>query len=324
MSGKYIGFFLLLIIISFRQKVMAQHIDNYSVFKTIQQDKYIQLHFDNDFFINTDYYYTQGVTLEYVKPGLKNFFLTKLLIQPRNTIRQYGISINSFVYTPTDISSNNVLYGDRPFASCISVKSFLLSTDSIRKQRLTTAISVGVVGPVALGKEIQSILHRWIYDVLPKGWQYQVQNDLLLNYQLNYEKQLLNAPEHFLLDATAEARLGTLNDKLSGGLNFMAGSFSDPFRWSGANKKMIKCYLYGQALVNFIGYDATLQGGIFNRGNPYTITNDDISRITFQAMAGIVLNVKNITLSYSQSYLTKEFSTGIYHRWGGLNLGYSF
>ena len=79
--------------------------------------------------------------------------------------------------------------------------------------------------------------------------------------------------------------------------------------------------MYGQSRVNFIGYDATMQGGLFNRTSPYTIAASDVSRITFQADAGIIVNFKKLYLSYTQSFLTKEFRTGTYHRWGGISVG---
>jgi hypothetical protein len=64
-----------------------------------------------------------------------------------------------------------------------------------------------------------------------------------------------------------------------------------------------------------------MQGGLFNRKSPYTIAAADISRVSFQADAGIIVNFRRLYLSYTQSYLTKEFSTGHYHRWGGISVG---
>ncbi len=67
-----------------------------------------------------------------------------------------------------------------------------------------------------------------------------------------------------------------------------------------------------------------MQGGLFNRKSPYTIVAADITRLTYQADAGIIVNYKKLLLSYSQSFLTKEFSTGDYHRWGGISVGVGF
>jgi lipid A 3-O-deacylase len=180
------------------------------------------------------------------------------------------------------------------------------------------------MGPAALGYDIQYNIHRWLKNPVPHGWQHQTKNDIIINYQLNYEKQLLSAGNNFLLNTTAEARLGTLDTKLSGGFNFMAGRFNKRFLQPGNEKRKAEYYFYSQGRVNFIGYDASMQGGLFTRKNPYTIAGSDISRVTFQADAGIIVNFKKIYFSYTQSVLTKEYRTGKYHRWGGVSIGFAF
>ncbi|GAC1569602.1 MAG: hypothetical protein NVS3B8_17180 [Chitinophagaceae bacterium] len=305
-------------------RVSAQLIDPVFTFKTIHHKSYFRFYYDNDFFTKTDYYYTQGITLEYVHPSLKKNPVSKILARPGGNNIQYGITVNLFGFTPTSIESNNILYGDRPFSSCITLTFFATASDSIKKQRISSAFSLGVIGPAAQGKEIQTGIHRWLKNVLPKGWQYQVQNDIILNYQLTYEKNLLDLNNVFLLNTIAGADIGTLNDKLSAGVNLMTGHFNNPYETASKSKKKMEYYFYGQTHLHAIGYDASLQGGIFNHSSSYTIAAGDISRITFQADAGIVFNFRNVYMCYSQSYLTREFSTGLYHRWGGISVGCSF
>ncbi len=300
----------------------AQRIDNSSSFRNLDHNRYFRFHYDNDYFTKTDEYYSQGITFEYVDPAIKKFLLAKLLWKPYKTNPQFGIAFNLFGYTPTTIASDSILYGDRPFNANISFKTFLIQVDTIHQQRVSTAFSIGVMGPSALGNEIQTNIHRWLDNPLPHGWQHQVQNDIIINYQLNYEKQLISASNNFLLNTTAESRFCTLNNKLSGGFNFMAGRFNKRFSTITNNKKKIEYYFYGQSRLNIIGYDASMQGGLFNRKSPYTISGNAISRVTFQTDAGLILNLKKLYLSYTQSILTKEFRTGKYHRWGGVSFGF--
>ena len=301
----------------------AQLVDNSSTFRNINHKSYFRFHYDNDFFTKTDEYYTQGITLDYVHPYVKKFPLAKLLWKPYATAAQYGITLNLFGYTPTSIASDTILRGDRPFNASISLKTFLIQADEIHHQEISTAVSVGIMGPYALGYQIQDNIHRWLKNPLPHGWQYQIQNDIILNYQVNYEKQLYQAGNNFLLNTAVEARVGTLNDKVSGGFNFMAGRFNKRFTPVRYNKRKTEYYFYGQSRINFIGYDASMQGGVFNRNNPYTITGSDITRVTYQVDAGVIVNFKKIYLSYTQSFLTKEFRTGKYHRWGGISIGFA-
>ncbi len=303
--------------------IHGQRIENTSSFRKLDAPSFFRFHYDNDYFTKYDQYYSQGITLEFVHPSIKKFPLARLLYKPWQGPAQYGLTFNLFGFTPKSILSDSILYGDRPFDANISVQAFLTQTDVVRKREVSMTISLGIMGPAALGYEIQYNIHKWLDNPLPHGWQYQIKNDIILNYQLGYEKQLLSAGNHFLLNGTAEARIGTLNDKLNGGFNFMAGRFNKRFETVQPIKRKAEYYFYGQGRVNVIGYDASLQGGLFNRKSPYTISAANISRLSFQADAGVILNFKSFYLSYTQSFLTKEFSTGSNHRWGGVSMGFS-
>jgi lipid A 3-O-deacylase len=314
---------LIFLLISCSIFTKAQLIDNNSTFRNINRNSYFRFNYDNDYFTKTDEYYTQGITFDYVHAAIKKLPMAKFLVTPYTTAPQYGITFNLFGYTPASIASDEILYGDRPFNASISLKTFAIQSDEKHQQQIAAAFSVGVTGPAALGYQIQDNIHRWLKNPLPHGWQHQIQNDIIINYQLNYEKQLLHAGNNFLLNTTAEARLGTLNNKLSGGINFMAGRFNKRFTPVNNKKSKAEYYFYGQTRAHFIGYDASLQGGLFNRKSPYTIAGSNINRVTFQADAGIIVNFKKLYLSYTQSLLTKEFCTGAFHRWGGISIGFA-
>ncbi|MBC7536174.1 MAG: lipid A deacylase LpxR family protein [Ferruginibacter sp.] len=320
------GIFYILFLITvfvFSQTISAQVIDNSSTFKTLPAKSDFRFQYDNDFFTHADRYYSQGLSFEFVHPGLKKNPLTKLLIKPANSNISYGIGLNVFGYTPTSILSVNILYSDRPYAAALTIKTFSAATDSILNRRISSAFNIGVIGPAALGDEIQTNIHKWLKNPLPKGWHTQIQNDLILNYQVNYEQKLIASTGHFLLNGAGELRLGTLDTRLSGGLNFMAGNFNDPYAGVSGLKKQVEYFFYAQARGHLVGYDASLQGGIFNRHDPYIISSNDVERLSFQADAGIVVNLKKIYLSYSQSFIITEFKSGKNHRWGGFSVGFA-
>ncbi|MEO7309710.1 MAG: lipid A deacylase LpxR family protein [Chitinophagaceae bacterium] len=305
----------------------AQVDDNTQSYHTLNSDRYFRLHYDNDFFTNSDYYYSQGISLELANPGLSRFLLSKVLLQPRNSSTKYGMSLNVFGYTPTDITNDDILYGDRPFASTLYIKNFAVATDTIAHSRLATSLTTGIIGPAAGGKQIQTGIHRWLNNVIPRGWQFQIANDLVLNYQLSYEKQIASFHNLLLVSTAGELQAGTLKDRAGLNISFMLGKFNNPYGaplYHRQGKKHFDCYLFAAPQVNLIGYDATLQGGVFNRRSPYTIPASQIERITFQANAGIVVTIGKLNVEYCQSYLTREFNTGNYHRWAGLKFGLLF
>ncbi|HTB51434.1 MAG TPA: lipid A deacylase LpxR family protein [Ferruginibacter sp.] len=315
---------LLLVIIAHRSN--AQIIDNTSSFKNSLGNKYFKLHYDNDYFTKTDEYYTQGITLEYANPVIKRFITSKILLQPKNTDITYGFRIDNFGYTPTTLRSDSILYGDRPYCGDMSASTFAIAVDTVRQQIISTTFVIGLMGQGAGGKEFQTTIHKWTGNFLPLGWQYQIRNDIILDYQVNYEKRLLSYRNSFLLNGASSLRVGTHSDKLTGGFNFMAGNFNDRYLSVATTKpirKKVQYYLYGQLVGGAVGYDATLQGGMFDRTSPYTIPTGNISRFTLQGDYGIVVCFRKLYLEYCQSYLTKEFSTGHYHRWGGIRIGFT-
>ena len=83
---------------------------------------------DNDYFSATDYYYTQGYNFELTSPWLRKNPLNPLFKKLKKSDQKYGLSIEHMGYTPTSISSDAILYGNRPFAAAIMLKSFLVST----------------------------------------------------------------------------------------------------------------------------------------------------------------------------------------------------
>lgn len=99
------------------------------------------------------------------------------------------------------------------------------------------------------------------------------------------------------------------------------GRINAPFT-SIKNKTNFEIYFYLQGLATIIGYDASLQGGLFNKKSPYVIANQNINRITFQNNLGITLPYKSLYLEYTRSELSKEFKTGKSHQWGGFRIGF--
>ena len=114
-----------------------------------------------------------------------------------------------------------------------------------------------------------------------------------------------------------------MNDRISTGLSIMSGKLNSPFESYETNKsEKWELYFFGQSLVNVIGYDAALQGGVFNRKNPHTLSASQINHFTFQNQVGLMFHHKKFSLELSESFLSREFKTGMRHIWGGLGLGF--
>lgn len=302
----------------------GQRVENTSSYRNIGSQRYARLNYENDFFTMSDKYYSQGVNLEFVSPAIQKFFLARLLFQNKYLPTQTGIAIEHQGFTPSNILTGEVLQNDRPYSSSLMLKTFSIVTNPHTSHRLSTQLSLGVIGPWAMGKEIQIAIHEKINpDKVPKGWKNQVHNDVILNYQIDYEHGLW-IKRNFIVTAKGGGRAGTYLTRLNSSFTLMGGYFDNPFQFANTRDKNFQIYLYAEPQLNLIVFDATLQGGVFNHHSPYTLSRDEISRLVFQQNAGLVVKIKSFTLEYSQTVITREFKTGSPHSWGSVHVAFAF
>ncbi|MEQ9168997.1 MAG: DUF2219 family protein, partial [Fulvivirga sp.] len=181
--------FVLLILFSLCQS-KAQKINHTSALKDFDGDRYFRFSYDNDYFSSSDENYTQGYNIEFVAPVFAKNPINYLLFKNQNWDKKYGLSIEHIGYTPNKIGRSEIQYDDRPFASAIMLKSFIISTDTCSRSRISTSLSLGAIGPLAFGKEMQTAIHRAIDGTIPQGWKHQISNDVVINNQVSHEKQM--------------------------------------------------------------------------------------------------------------------------------------
>ncbi len=301
--------------------VCGQAIDNTQSFKYINQDRYLRYNFENDYFAAADCYYTGGMNLEIIAPWISKIPLSRILVHGADSYVRYGIGLENEMYTPTDIRKSDILYGNRPYAACLFLKTFVMSVDTVKKQRYTSVLSTGIIGPAAGAMDIQSFVHKVLpHNTVPKGWANQVHNDIILNYEVTYEKQFISIGRLFSLDAGGMLRAGTLSDKAAIGVTAMGCYFDSPFSTDITAGINFRVYAYAHPQVDIVGYDATMEGGLFDHTSPYTISPRNIRRFVFQNRYGIVLTFHKVYVEYFQVFISSEFSTGGTHKWGGIQV----
>lgn len=300
----------------------AQKVDNFSSYHKINDSSYFSFHYDNDYFTSSDQNYTQGYSFEVVLEALKKNPLNYLLLNDANGTQQFGLSLDHIGFTPNNIGSSEIQFGDRPFASSIMLKSFKINTNPERKSRLISAIRLGIIGPAAFGKEMQVGIHEATGNTIPQGWQNQIKNDAVVNYEVIYQREIVGIPRYFSLQYEASANLGTLNTNISTSIVAIAGLFNNPF--SDKQNRKFQVYIYSKPQLNLIGYDATLQGGLLNRKSPYTIASSDVERFVGQHSFGLIIQTKTLYFEYTTTDISKEFSSGKSASWGGVKVGFTF
>ncbi|QCX00783.1 lipid A deacylase LpxR family protein [Aggregatimonas sangjinii] len=303
--------------------ILCQKIDHMVSFRDMQSERYFRFNYDNDFFAAADRNYTQGYALEFVLPVLQKNPVNFLFFKPKDVTFRYGMALEHIGFTPDDYVSPSIQFEDRPFASALMLKSFVIGTDTMRRARLSQSFSMGIIGPWAFGEEMQVGIHRAIGDKIPGGWPNQIANDVVVNYRLAYEKRLFRFRNAISLQADTAVQLGTLFTNASFGMNTTIGLLDDTFGPKSGTTKF-SAYLFVRPLVHVVGYDATLQGGVFNRRSPYTIATADIERFTASLEYGAILKTGTLYFEYTRASSTREFETGSSAKWGGIKIGFGF
>ena len=274
---------------------------------------YLSLSYNNDTFTYTDRYYTHGFRVELSRQSFSKFPTRYLLLRMRkSTANFYGISLVQDAFTPSSIKSDNISDHDRPYAAYAYAGFFLVSENIDKKLRLTTELDAGVLGPWACGYEVQSEFHKMIGDKHPNGWEKQVNNDVVLNYSLKAEKALLAASRGDIT-AYSELNAGTLYTNAVSGVEMRSGQLRS---WSHDYRGNWRAYLFCKAQVKAVGYNASLQGGLFNRNNRHALSAEDIERFVPGAHAGVAFSYRGIGVDFGYVYQGEEWKSGMAHRWG--------
>lgn len=279
----------------------------------------------NDFFTGTDRYFSQGIELGHKSDSLKKFLpKTPLFIKPKKIINtNYSIGLHYYGFTPKDPYPPFVQLGDRPFANVIF---FLGSTDSFLKKRqihLRGTIKIGAIGPMTGGEFVHKSIHKTTGNKLPRGWDNQIKNDLLLNYEANLRKYFSLFKNFIEVQALAQVEVGSWKINQSLGGKVKLGKINS-FENLSSNKKENSYYLFLSPLVTRVYFDASMQGGLINRDSSYKLSSKDVENYVGKLLAGVHLGFNSFAIKYQQAWMTKEFSLGEKHSYGKLSFLFNY
>ena len=284
-------------------------------------NKFIRLIYENDFFTQTDEYYTQGIKLESVNPSFKYSPFMWLLPNLKHSSIQYGLNAAQDCYTPTSITRDSVLKGDRPYAGYVYLGHYKISSDYYKKQMLTSEFDLGEIGSCAKCKEEQEAIHRATNNAQPDGWQYQIGTSLFLDYKLRYEKALLSDTSIDII-AIGQINAGTVYNNALVGITLHLGKMKSYFLVN--HTSVFQLYSTVKAWAEVVGYDGTMEGALFTHNSINTLGAKEMNRIVYGDSYGLCLSGRKMSAEYSVTLITNEIITGTYHGWGHIALTYYF
>ncbi len=302
--------------------IRAQSIDSIPLvrsFSVAYQNDLLSATFDT----TTDYYYTGGSFIDFNFRWLQKSPVSKILLHlPNGNDQSFGMGYGHVAFTPTSILSDSILVGDRPFAGALYTGVNRVSCNLDKRLKLTSRLDIGLIGPYSFAYETQKFIHANTRNPEPRGWQFQIENDLYVNYSVKIEKGLISNKFIELIGFGATS-LGTIYTNASAGIKLRAGMMQNYFEAPGYSKRFL-LWGYANGECKVIGRDATLQGGLFNKNSMYSIAQDNINRSVFLLTIGAVAGYHKWRLEYFNTFLTREFSNGKTHIWGHLGIQYFF
>lgn len=142
---------------------------------------------------NEDQGYTNGIRFSYIYgenkiPDWIHLFPWSSRIQKKfdDANSNYGISIAQQIYTPNDTAKTELISNDRPYAGYLYV-GLSAAYKTASHQHLLEA-DFGVVGPEAMGEQVQNNFHDIIKAPRANGWENQIHTEPTI--QLSYTQKL--------------------------------------------------------------------------------------------------------------------------------------
>lgn len=278
----------------------------------------LRYHYANDTFTSTDYYFTQGMGFLYVSPLLQASPLA-IPLPDLGGPREVSLRWTYEGFTPEEIDETAIQFGDRPFSSYMTLSHRNQVYTAEGASSLWVEWGLGYIGPAVGAREFQSEIHRHTGGKDPRGWRNQIRGDPLVQLELGYAQRLFRYES--LVDGFAELRLrgGTLFSDATLGLKLRCGLLGAPL----GPPRELRLYLWGALEARAVGYNATLEGGVFNDSR-YTLAANDLARLVALAKWGAELEYGPFGLGFSFAFTSREFRRGRSHAWGQLNLSVFF
>ena len=287
---------------------------------------------DNDSFLgqNSDRYYTNGLFLYY-----RHALPIKDTNDTRLKNKVLGIEAGQKIFNPISGAVPNKSRIDRPFAGYLYIGS-TLNLLYANESNLKIGAQLGVIGPAALGEEVQTVIHNTFGFYHLNGWQYQIRNSFQLNLSGEYNR-LLTRYKGADLSLNTYANLGTAFTGAGAGAMMRLGNFNQLFNSVSTQSTAIQkgdftplnkheIFFYYKPMLNFVAYDATIQGGLFNDQDN---TNREVTRtkkpFMFSNQLGVAYSGTRWVFDVAailHSRDVKEMSRS--HQWGAVTILYRF
>lgn len=303
---------------------------------------YLTLAVENDLFGDgQDRYYTSGVRLSWFKvgadiPGISENLDDLIPTFDIDEKTSVFYSIGQNLYSPSDIKIETNQEDERPWAAWLyGSKGLLTVTDDHVDE---VELSLGIVGPYALGKQAQRLIHKNIGSPDPRGWGNQLKNEpgVILSWERRFPGKYAYETNDLWFDASPSfgLTLGNVYTHASAGMSFQIGP--EHQRWQDMplrvrpsmpgtgffvpTRSRLGWSVFGGVEGRAVGRNIFLDGNTFRDSHSV-----DKELFVYDLNAGVSFTYGPVRTSYTIVRRSKEFKTQDTSAvFGGLSLSVQF
>lgn len=320
------------------------------------RDWTLNLYLENDLFSQTDRDYTSGLRASLVSPDLNSYVNDDVLpdwLQRLNRRlsffhsrtegleRNLVVSVGQTIFTPQDREATEIVEDDRPYAAWLFGRIGYQTRSA--DQLDTLEVSLGVVGPAALGQEAQDFIHDMRDFERFNGWDNQLENELAALFLWEHREKMMrvyskNSQFGYDLIGHAGIAVGNLRTYVNAGAELRLGwAIPDDFGTSSLRPGGDNSTPYSNwsrrktrrdwGVHAFLSLDTRLVAhNIFLDGNTFEDSHS-VRRepLIADAAIGVSMYYRGFRLSYAQILRSREFKEqDESHSYGSLAVSYIF
>lgn len=249
-----------------------------------------------------DAFYTNGVFLKLSVAGKKG---------SNKIIRSY--ELGQMIYTPVIRKTYYPEEIDRPYCGYLFANYTRLAFLPAESM-LEFSISPGIIGPASLGEAMQNSYHKMFGYARFTGWQYQVRNEFGINAAASYSRTIWEDSNWIKLVPVGKITLGNTFTNARIGMYTVLGIFEkngNSALWNARiqnqsvqPRKNYELFLYWYPQLIVQGYNATVEGGLFNKGAGAKLGTSE--RLMVQQNWGLCYAKGRWTTKFEIVYQSKE------------------
>lgn len=298
------------------------------------------LEYENDIFTGTDSNYSNGERIAYLSPettipGWVENAADHIPMFDKSGHNRWEIAVGQSMFTPKNLTNIAAQAGDRPYAGWLYATAGILSDTGYKLDNLQ--LTLGMVGPASLAQQTQRWVHQnMVGDPIPQGWSNQLRDEpgIILSYERKWRKLYEFSSYGMGTDITPSlgGNLGNIYTDASAGaiLRFgyhLPADYGPPIitpNLTGSDF-FVPEEDYGWYLFTGVQGKAVARN-IFLDGNTF-VASRSVDKYPFvgELEAGIVFTIKDVRVSYTQTFNTKEFiGQPSYNNFGAITVSWRY